>query len=319
MKIEQIIFLNGMFIIILIILYKNRERFRELSDIERKREIERELHIPVYGRFGNNIIQITNAVKLGLQTGCKKITFNGKTIHLPKSNKTTKNFSFITEMNKDGSNYFYEKQLKNIYPNYDESTVDQQEVRNILLKYCFDSYKFIHNTYLCIHIRSGDIFSENLHTAYSQPPYDFYKMILELETFKGNPVVLIAEDKKNPVINKILENYKNVFWEKNSLKRDQEIIMNSKYIVYGRGSFVPQLLYLSYGRKHVICFDKDRILLDKYNNGFSEYQNKIMINNYIVDWNNTPEQRNIMLNFNIKNNCDKANLEKLINEFNSIL
>ena len=87
--------------IIPIILYKKR-----------KRERERELHVRPHARFGNNIMQITHAIKLGLQTGCKKITFKDKTIYLPKSNKTTKNFSFITKMNKSSRNYFYIDELK---------------------------------------------------------------------------------------------------------------------------------------------------------------------------------------------------------------
>jgi len=272
MRNSKNIFLKGKYIIITIILYKMLKRESEHErerGREREHERERELHIKGNARFGNKIIQISNAIKLGLQTGCKKITVNGKTIYLPKYNKTTKKFSFITEMNKNSRNYFYINKIKKIYPDYDESTIDQQEVRNILLKYCFDTYKFIHNTYLCIHVRSGDIFKKKKpHGGYVQPPYDFYKMILELENFKGNPVVLISEDRKNPVINKILENYKNVFWEKNKLKRDQEIIMNSKYLVYGEGTFVPQLLYLSYGRKKVIRFAKGQIVFDKYNNDY---------------------------------------------------
>ena len=47
-------------------------------ELEKKRELERELYVFPYGRFGNNIIQLNNAIKLGLQTGCKKITDNLK-------------------------------------------------------------------------------------------------------------------------------------------------------------------------------------------------------------------------------------------------
>lgn len=287
-------------------------------EFEINRELERELYVFPFGRFGNNIIQLNNAIKLGLQTGCKKITFLDKTIHLPKS-KSVKDYSFIAKMNRFGMNYFYIDRLKKIYPNFDETIVNQEKVRNILLKYCFDKYKFVHSTYLCIHIRSGDIFDKLFpHGRYIQPPYSFYKMILELKEFSGKPVVLITENKKNPNVRKILENYDNVFWEKNTLKRDQEIILNSKYIVFGYGTFVPQLLYLSYGKKNAIRFQDNKISLHNYNDGFSKVSSEVIVNNYITHWKNTDEQRNIMLNFNIDMNCDKASLKKLINNFTKI-
>ena len=106
-------------------------------ELEKKRELERELYVFPYGRFGNSIVQLNNAIKLGLQTGCKKITYLDKTIHLPKS-KSVKDYSFITKMNRGGWNYFYIDTLKKIYPNFDETIVSQEKVRNILLKYCFD-------------------------------------------------------------------------------------------------------------------------------------------------------------------------------------
>ena len=148
---------------------------------ERERERERELRIRKYGRFGNNIKQITNAIKLGLQTGCTKITFKDKSIILPVSDdldRKNRNYSFITKMNKSGANYFYIEKLKEIYPRYDDTLVNEQQVRDILLEYCFDKYKFIHSSYLCIHIRSCDLFPIFLksHSSYVQPPYDFYNI-----------------------------------------------------------------------------------------------------------------------------------------------
>lgn len=280
------------------------------------RKKNRVLYIEPYGRFGNNIIQLTNGINLGLQTRCTKIIFNDYIIDLPKYNNININdinYNFITKINDDGQNYYYIDKLQNIYPEYNPSLVNQGDVRNLLLHYCFKKYNFIHSEYLCIHIRSGDIFSNRPHHLYIQPPYEFYKIILQ--NFKDKPVILIAEDKKNPVINKLLQNYSNIFWKKNTLKRDQEIIMNAKYVIYGLGTFVNQLLFLSYGKKKTINFEKDKIIFNEYDNGFVKQIQKVKVNNYIDYWKNTKIQRYIMLNFKLKENCDINNLEKLIYNF----
>ena len=57
---------------------------------------------------------------------------------------------------------------------------------------------------LYIHIRSGDIFIL-AYSPYAQPPFCFYKKILN--NYKFNKVYLIAQDKKNPIIDKILSEY----------------------------------------------------------------------------------------------------------------
>ena len=69
---------------------------------------------------------------------------------------------------------------------------------------------------LYIHIRSGDIFII-AHSPYAQPPFCFYKAILN--NYKFNKVHLIAQNKNNPVIEKILNEYSNVIYRKNDLKR----------------------------------------------------------------------------------------------------
>lgn len=318
---KNILLLIGFFIVCLALIYVyiNRKQKDKICEIDiRKR-----------GQFGNNIKQIKHGVELGLQIGNKKIKFEDDTIYLSQSKKpvnVVKDFDFISKLNKDGKNYYYKNKLKSIYQDYDESNVDKHQVRDIIVKYVSDKYNFNRKTHsndnMCIHIRSGDIFNPHkrkVHPKYVQPPYDFYKMILDLEKFKGKQVKLVAEDNKNPVIDKILKNYKNVSWSKNTLKQDQEIIMNSKYIVCGFGTFVPELLYLSNGEKNVISFRDSKIEINRYNNGFEDTQYltrcDVDINNYIKTWTNTDKQHDIMLNFSIKNNCDRTELDELFNKF----
>ena len=73
---------------------------------------------------------------------------------------------------------------------------------------------------LFIHIRSGDIFFF-FYIPYAQHPFCFYISILN--NYKFNNDYLIAQDKNNPIIDKILNKYPNVIYKKNSLKRTYHI------------------------------------------------------------------------------------------------
>jgi hypothetical protein len=133
-----------------------------------------------------------------------------------------------------------------------------------------------------------------------QPPYDFYKKIIESN--KYNKILIISEDRKNPNINKILKNYPFIDFKINDLKTDIEMILNTPNICCGTGTFVTEILSLSYGSKQLIKFEKDYIQKLYYNNGLIIKQsNKIQLKNYISEWNYTEEQLNMMLNFKLDN------------------
>lgn len=60
------------------------------------------------------------------------------------------------------------------------------------------------------------------HCAYIQPQLSFYKSIIDNNKF--NRIFLVAEDKRNPVINILLDTYKNIIPIIND--DDQNINMN---------------------------------------------------------------------------------------------
>ena len=78
------------------------------------------------------------------------------------------------------------------------------------------------------------------------------------------------------------------------------IIINSYNIVFGFGSFIPALLLLN-NNKPNIYYPKyaDRYIID-----LTKINNKYMydLSNYIEvgEWKNTKEQRDILVNYNIK-------------------
>lgn len=298
-------------------------KFKEIFDkLDNKNNFQ--LKIKPYGRFGNNVIQIRNAIKIALQYNIPKIYFsdNSKYIDLTKKIKNGNsllNNETISKLNDSGKIYFnaYDE-INELIPNFNPN-FDIDIVNKILRDYIFNLYHFVSPEYPCIHIRSGDIFNEVPHENYVIPPYDFYKIILDLPENKYKKFILVAEDRKNPIINKIINNYSNVIYEERSLTNTQEIILNNKKIIHGCGisTFVPQLISLSKGEKESISFDTDRngfntIKKEYYKNGRSIKTKKIKIENYIDKWNNTEDQINIVMDFKIKDNCNFKKLYKLL-------
>ena len=99
------------------------------------------------------------------QYNLSKITFSDYNgfITLPKR-KNVQDIDYhynIIKLNSVNSNYYYPSKIKEIFPNYDPMLNDQNQVNQILKKYVYTRYKFILNNYICIHIRSGDLFNKN--------------------------------------------------------------------------------------------------------------------------------------------------------------
>jgi hypothetical protein len=75
------------------------------------------------------------------------------------------------------------------------------------------------------------------------PPVSYYTNIIDNNTF--NDVYLIAEDKVNPCIQKLIELYPNIKFTVQSLERDIDLILGASNVVMSYGSFIPSLLIMS--------------------------------------------------------------------------
>lgn len=168
---------------------------------------------------------------------------------------------------------------------------------------------------LYIHVRSGDIFFYP-HYPYSQPPFCFYRKILNNHKF--NSVYLISQDKFNPVIPKILNEYNSVIYKQNGIKEDISYLINAYNIVASISSFLISILHLNYNLKTLFDYNiyrmSEKIFVYHYdlikypNNNFinyrmepSPYYNKTMF-----IWKNNKKQRKLMIK------------EKCINNFRTI-
>lgn len=152
-----------------------------------------------FGRFGNNIQQISNAIYY-----CRKheIYFDMaphpmiEDIELPFGEKRMPG-------NENQWSYFYFMKGEECnFPEEDLKVLNFQR-KEICEKYIYPKLKIDHvkveETFpgLVIHLRSGDVFS-NPHSHYVQNPLFYYVKIIE-QYYQGNAIIL-AEDDRHPLL-----------------------------------------------------------------------------------------------------------------------
>lgn len=232
-------------------------------------------------RLGNNIMQLSNIIDIAL-TYKHTVVFNVKhkffnldliTDYFSKHNNNN-------EILTDPYNFFYRSRLP--YPN--DIFKKNYKERNKLLKDAFliKDIKKLYENDLVIHIRSGDIFSLNPRPNYVPPPLSYY--IKQIEKHKYRNIIIVCEDKINPVVNKLLELYENTIYNKNSLEEDVKLILGATNIVSSVCTFVHSLLLMSNNIKY----------------HYGEYCDNKELEHYYLNmkpWKNTKEQRDYIVTY----------------------
>lgn len=191
-----------------------------------------------YGRLGNNIIQIINAIYYAEKNNhkCVKIPLhnifkkNSIDVDIGDNIENTSNFS---------NRFFFLKELKI----YDLEPYMMKKIFNTYIKPIMN-IEFIDNydkeNTIYFHFRGGDIFTYNKgQPEYTQPPLIFYKNIIK----NYEKVVLVCEDKSNPCINELLK-LDNVKYEHNNIQKDLSIFSNASNLglCFGTFSFLAYLI-----------------------------------------------------------------------------
>lgn len=151
---------------------------------------------------------------------------------------------------------------------------------------------------LVLHIRSGDIWSNNSNKDYVQNPLIYYLKLIK----KFKKVLLVTEpDMKNPVIKKLLELDKVELKSKNLIEDIKTILKAKNFSSSGVGTFGIALSLIS---KNIKNFYFSNLYLNEHlNPSFLKYKtnlklHKININNYLSEWNNTFLDNKILLEHN---------------------
>jgi len=251
------------------------------------------------GRLGNFIIQLKNAIQISLYYKYNIIIppkkFFNTTYIVINKDITIKN-DIITDEN----NYFRYLKIK--------------DVDNILFNLNLDkTYKIIKDIFtikcdnilglndLLIHIRSGDIFYNNIHPLYLSPPLSYYVNIINKNNYDN--IYLISEDRRNPTVDALLKIYPNIKFKIQSLEEDIKLILGSTNIIMSFGSFIPSLLILSdlIKQLYIPSYILDTFKIWGFNN--NSYNCVIIdLDEYkkiIGNWNNSLEQHKILLEYKI--------------------
>ena len=272
------------------------------------------LYITGERRLGNYLICINNAIVSCELLNCKRliikrnnVLFINHTIFDQKYNfiiqpKQTFSYSDKNSLIIDGWFFFYLNFT--CLGNSNRLIILKEEILNNLPKL------MIHNDDLCIYIRSGDIFSTFKASiySYSQPPLCFYQNILNNFNFKQ--VNIISENKLNPVIPILLNNYSFIKYKKKHLKYDVSYLAKSFNIVSAKSSFLTSIIKLNDNLQYLWEYDSCS-LTEKYR--FIHYSVQRFPYNYTIykmkpslryqklmfPWNNSKQQRELM----IKDKC----------------
>jgi len=275
------------------------------------------LFLTIKGRFGNYIISINNAIIYCEFLKCQKIIveyyndiFTNKKIFYKKYNLTIEPNQTINYNDKNmiiipHGFFFFNNFMhsKNII----KFSIFKRQLLNNLPKIV------THPNDLYIYIRGGDIFRRFKYSIkrYPQPPLCFYMKILNEFNFRR--VIIISEDKLNPVIPELLYKYSYIKYKKNNLKLDISYLANSFNIVAGKSSFIVTIIKLNDKLKSLWEYDLYDLKERYYHLHYSVYKFPYNYKIYKMNsseiyfkimsrWFNTPKQREMMLKEKCNNN-----------------
>jgi len=210
------------------------------------------LLITPYGRLGNNIIQIFSCIFDNIHMyKHKEISLELLIKHQPiifKNFPKTFVFDFLEENTEIITNTFFG--TKTPMNNTEKGEIINKYIKPYISYDLEDNYGINFEEDLIIHIRSGDVFNESFSLdRYIQPPYIFYKKIIEEHIYKK--IYICSENKNlNPVIPKLLEEYSNIVFLPNSLEIDFKIMLNAQIFVTSNSSLSEAINSLS-TKKHI--------------------------------------------------------------------
>lgn len=160
---------------------------------------------------------------------------------------------------------------------------------------------------LTIHIRGGDVFGNRDVRSYGQPPLAYYERVVEHHD--PDHVHIVYQDEANPVVRALVALCEardlSYSLQSGELKDDIQTLMGAHTLVAGRGTFIPAVVGLSPHIKKVYFFE-DKFTLQPPRGGFEvvrvydavgDYRRSVLESN----WENTPEQRSLMLTYPASN------------------
>lgn len=152
---------------------------------------------------------------------------------------------------------------------------------------------------IAVHIRSGDLFGHCPHGLYVQPPFQFYKEIIERNSNKT--IIFVYENTSNPVIKMLMDNCEplsNVSFQSSTLENDILTLSHCKCLVFGVGSFCVIPFVISDTIKEII-FPERGLQMGHYGIPKETSYHMPTLNHYMNSWHNTEEQKQKMITYEL--------------------
>lgn len=282
------------------------------------------LEVQKYGEFGNNVIQLTNAIHFARRCGLAWVRISGfGPIFKPGSYDLGEDLRLLVDQPQESGpgaalrgRYFFwwgtAGALTRMIPGEAVEIVRDHLRRTLRVSTAAapPSRSTIH-----IHIRGGsDIFGSSgkvlgqpgkLNMEYVQPPLAYYLVILS-RWFESNPsgrVVIVSLDRSNPCVDALMDWVRadghECVLQSDTLEEDLKCLFGATAIVAGWGTFVPMIAMLSEAAKTVYFFrDKQqgpRLVACGVD--------PVVVEDRCADymkrgaWSNTPAQRQAMLDY----------------------
>lgn len=156
---------------------------------------------------------------------------------------------------------------------------------------------------LVIHVRGGDVFSNQPSRRYGQPPFAFYQLVIASHQWAG--VTVVSEDTNNPVVDLIArycdQRGIDLTQVSGSLLSDLSVLLGARHLVVASGTFGRTVVLLSEKVRHVYEFEKsawlypldNEVTLHRVSDVVGEYRDSVMADN----WDNTEQQRLLMVQY----------------------
>ena len=211
--------------------------------------------IKTYGRFGNVLITIMNLISLCIRNGHNfYFRHPDPVFHVVPNMCFIHNKGWVIGEQKDVE----EENMPHLMLYYNlPFKLYEKEKREICIKYISNILvipDIQSKDTLVIHIRAGDIFNKHIHSSYIQPPFEYYRFIIDNNNYKY--IIIVTEpDMSNPVILKLVETYPNIHVFSRTLNEDIATIIGAQNLVIGTGSFAYILSLCSLHLKRLYCFE----------------------------------------------------------------
>lgn len=275
-----------------------------------------------WARFGNQLVTFNKVIFYSEMLGVKKIILDKDNPMYIRNNINDSKYNLFIEVNYDINktelqNYsliYYLNNFPMFFVNFNIRVENRFSViKNEILRNLPRIKTNPKDLY--IHIRGGDIFNglltEYFAPFYAQPPFCFYEKIIEKNNF--HQIYIIAEDKLNPIVDKLLNKYPKIIYNNtNTMEKDISTFIYAYNIVGSISSFLSSIIKINVKLKYFWEYDiykmQDRIL--HMHHSIYYYPRNYLIfrmepsdiyKRNMYTWINSEDQRNIMINDNCTN------------------